>query len=324
MNLIESIKETIKEELELFDNTLVMSLETDNPILEGVNRYIFQRAGKKLRPMLVLLSAKLLGGVNMASIHGAIALELLHTATLVHDDVIDDTLERRGSQSVNARWGNKVAILSGDYMLSGALSQVAKTLNTDILREVAFIGMQLSDGELLQLNTTQQNKISEADYYKIIQKKTAFLFSACTAVGAVSTGAKEETVQHLKNYGEYLGLCFQIKDDIFDYFADADIGKPTGNDVRDGKVTLPLIYALQHGSEEDRQKIITWLNLKNFTPENIEFITRFAIEQGGVEYAHRRMEDFKQKAIAELDGFEDSPVKQALIACADFAVSRKN
>lgn len=323
MNLIESIRKNIKPELELFDKTLVSSLETDNPILEGVNGYIFQRTGKKLRPMLVILSAKLVGGeINMSTIHGAIALELLHTASLVHDDVIDDTLERRGDKSVNARWGNKVAVLSGDYMLSGALLQVAKTQNQGILNAVSFIGMQLSDGEILQLSSTQQSKISESDYYKIIQKKTAYLFAVCTEVGALSANADPESIEHLKKYGEYLGFCFQIKDDIFDYYPDAEIGKPTGNDVRDGKVTLPLIYALSHASEEEKAKIYTWLNLKDFSKENIAYITQFAIENGGVEYAQQRMEAYKNKAIEELKGFADGDIKDALIACAEFAVSR--
>lgn len=322
MNLIESIRKNIKPELELFDKTLVSTLETDNPILEGVNGYIFQRAGKKLRPMLVILSAKLVGEVSMTTIHGAIALELLHTASLVHDDVIDDTLERRGSQSVNARWGNKVAVLSGDYMLSGALLQVAKTENIDILKAISFIGMQLSDGELLQLSSTQQSKVSESDYYKIIQKKTAYLFSVCAEVGALSANADAESIEHLKKYGEYLGFCFQIKDDIFDYYPDAQIGKPTGNDVRDGKVTLPLIYALSQAEKDEKDKIITWLNLKDFTQENIAYINRFSIEKGGVEYAKIRMEEYKNKAIEELKGFADNEIKDALIACVEFAVSR--
>lgn len=323
MNLVESIRKSIRPELELFDKTLVSSLETDNPILEGVNGYIFERAGKKLRPMLVILSAKLVGEVNMSTIHGAIALELLHTASLVHDDVIDDTLERRGGQSVNARWGNKVAVLSGDYMLSGALLQVVKAKNIDILNAVSFIGMQLSDGEILQLSSTQQSKVSESDYYKIIQKKTAFLFSVCTEVGALSANADSQSIEHLKKYGEYLGFCFQIKDDIFDYYPDAQIGKPTGNDVRDGKITLPLIYALANAKDiEQKEKISTWLNLKDFNQENIAQITRFAIENGGVEYAKERMEAYKNKAIEELRGFADGEIKDALIACAEFAVSR--
>lgn len=324
MNLVESIRKNIKPELELFNETLLSSLQTDNPILEEVNEYIFQSTGKKLRPMLVILSAKLVGKVNMSTIHGAIALELLHTASLVHDDVIDDTAERRGDQSVNARWGNKVAVLSGDYILSGALMQVAKAENHNILNAVAFIGMQLSDGELMQLSSTQQSIISESEYFSIIQKKTAFLFAVCMEVGALSTNADPENIEHLKKFGEYLGFCFQIKDDIFDYYADIQIGKPTGgNDVRDGKITLPLIYAMDHAAEEQKEKIRRWLNRKDYSQENVAYITRFAIENGGVEYAEKRMEEYKNKAIDELKGFANGEIKEALMACVEFAVSRK-
>jgi len=198
MSLLDNIRKIITPELDLFDKTLVSSLETDNPILDGVNSYIFKRAGKKLRPMLVILSAKLVGEANISTIHVAIAMELLHTATLVHDDVIDDTLERRGSPSVNAQWGNKVAVLSGDYMLSGALQQVAKTQNIAILDVISYIGMQLSGGEILQLKTTQQTRISETDYFQIIKQKTAHLFSVCAAAGAISAGASQAEVEKLK------------------------------------------------------------------------------------------------------------------------------
>lgn len=323
MNIIESIKDTIRPELELFDKTLVKTLESDNPILESINAFIFQQSGKKLRPMLVILAARLLADkVNPATIQAAIAMELLHTASLVHDDVVDDTLERRGTQSVNARWGNKVAVLSGDYMLSTALMQVAHTDNIKILKAVSFIGLQLSDGEILQLSATQQSKVSETQYFKIIQKKTAYLFSVCSEVGALSVNASEEEIEHLKKFGEYLGFCFQIKDDIFDYYQDINIGKPTGNDIRDGKVTLPLIYALKNATEDESSKIIAWIRMKDFTAENVEYISRFAVENGGLEYAARCMEDFKNKAIDELNGFEDNVFKKALINCAEFAVSR--
>jgi octaprenyl-diphosphate synthase len=324
MNLIETIKDTIRPELELFDKTLVKTLDSDNPILESINAFIYQQSGKKLRPMLVILAAKLVAKeISAATIQSAIAMELLHTASLVHDDVVDDTLERRGTQSVNARWGNKVAVLSGDYMLSTGLLQVSLTQNTDILKSVSFIGMQLSDGEILQLSATQQAKISESQYYKIIQKKTAYLFSVCAEVGALSVSASPMEVEHLKKFGEYLGFCFQIKDDIFDYLQDINIGKPTGNDIRDGKVTLPLIYALKNAPEDEREKMITWIRMKDFTQENIDYLNQYAIDNGGLEYAELSMKDFKEKAIRELDDFEDNSWKQALIQCAEFAVSRK-
>ncbi|OJV38591.1 MAG: hypothetical protein BGO29_15615 [Bacteroidales bacterium 36-12] len=324
MNLIDNIKELVATELDLFDKTLISSLESDNPILKGVNSYILERSGKKLRPTLVLISAKLIGEVNMSAIHGAIALELLHTASLIHDDVVDDTYERRGRQSVNDRWGNKVAVLSGDYMLSVALSQVAKTNNLNMLKSVAFIGKQLADGEILQLKTTKYSDLSEDEYFSIIQKKTAFLFAVCTQVGALSAGADEGSIERLMKYGEYLGYCFQIKDDIFDYYNDIKIGKPTGNDVRDGKITLPLIYALNNADKDTQKTIQSILKKQDYSEENIKYITDFAISNGGVAYAKTRMEEFKNKAIEELNGFEDNQYKKALIDCVEFAVTREN
>jgi octaprenyl-diphosphate synthase len=324
MNPIELIKKAIKTELDQFDTTLVSSLHTDNTLLKGVNEYVFMNMGKRLRPMLALLSAKVAGGVTDSTVHGAIALELLHTATLVHDDVVDDTLERRGAQSVNARWGNKVAVLSGDYMLAGALQQVARTRNTEVMSVLAGIAMELADGELLQLNSTQNIKISEEQYFNIIRKKTAHLFAACCEVGALTAAAVSDFQRNqLRAYGEYLGMCFQIKDDVFDYLQNIKIGKPTGNDLRDGKVTLPLIYALKNATEEVRNKIFTIIGIRDFSEENIAMVTRFAIDGGGLQYAQEMMEVYKNKAIDALRDFADGEAKEALIACAEYAVTRE-
>ncbi len=321
---IDEIRKPVLGELALFDKTFEEALVTNNPLLSGVHDYILQKSGKKLRPTLVLLAARLVGEVNMSTIYGSLAIELLHTASLVHDDVVDDTTVRRGIPSVNAKWSNKIAILSGDYMLSNSLFQVAQTGNVEILRALSRIGMQLSDGELLQLNSTQQTIINEDDYLRIIQNKTAYLFAACTKVGAISVNASEEQVEHIRKYGEYLGYCFQIKDDIFDYFPDIQIGKPTGNDLRDGKITLPLIYALNKTDKETRKEIVDIISSSDFTEENISKINDFAISSGGLDYAAAKMENFKQMAIDELSGFEDSIYKQALIQCVEFAASRKN
>ncbi|MCE1157078.1 MAG: polyprenyl synthetase family protein, partial [Bacteroidales bacterium] len=259
-----------------------------------------------------------------STVHGAIALELLHTATLVHDDVVDDTAERRGAQSVNARWGNKVAVLSGDYMLAGALQQVARTRNVEVMSVLAGIAMELADGELLQLNSTQNVKISEEQYFNIIRKKTAHLFAACCEVGALTAPSTNETQRsQLRAYGEFLGMCFQIKDDVFDYLQNISIGKPTGNDLRDGKVTLPLIYALKNATEEMRNKIFTIIGIRDFSEENIAMVTRFAIDSGGLRYAQKMMEEYKNKAINALRDFTDGEAKEALIACAEYAVSRE-
>ena len=324
MSFIEVIKSPIILEMQMFEKTFGEALRTDNPLLLSVNDYVLQKSGKQLRPMLVLLTAKLCGKVNESTIFGALSLELLHTASLIHDDVVDDTLERRGKPSVNARWSNKIAILSGDYILSKSLGCSARTDNLSILKAMANIGMQLSDGELLQLVNTKISESSEANYLTIIRKKTALLFATCTEVGGLSVEAEEDALEHLRNFGEYLGICFQIKDDIFDYFEEIQIGKPTGNDIRDGKVTLPLIYAFQNATDEEKKdQIQSLLVTKDFTAENIQKITKFAHDNGGVSYAISQMESYKNKAIEELNGFADSAVKKALILCAEYAVNRE-
>ena len=323
MNFIENIQRPILEEMQLFAKTFAEALSTDNPMLESVNEYVLQKSGKQLRPMIVVLSAKLCGDVNQDAIDGAVSLELLHTASLIHDDVVDDTLERRGKPSVNARWTNKIAILSGDYILSKSLSCAVRTNNLQMLKAIANIGMQLSDGELLQLVNVVISASSEENYYTIIRKKTALLFSTCSEVGGLSVNATEKDLVHLRNFGEYLGICFQIKDDIFDYSPDIQIGKPTGNDIRDGKVTLPLIYALMNSTGDERDQMLSWIENKDFSAENVQALTEFAHKNGGIKYAISQMQSFKNKAIEELNGFADSNVKQSLILCAEYAANRE-
>lgn len=323
MQLIADIRKPILDELQLFEKTFADSLYSANPLLSSVNEYVRLGNGKQLRPILVLLCAKISGGVNASTIDSAVALELLHTASLIHDDVVDDTAERRGRKSVNAQWNNKIAILSGDYMLSKALHYATKTKKLNVLDAVSNIGMQLSDGELLQLANVDKIKVTEENYFDIIRKKTALLFSTCTEVGAFSTEASDEYVNHLRRYGEYLGICFQLKDDVFDYYENADIGKPTGNDIRDGKVTLPLIYALAHANGAGRDEVVELIKQKDYSPESIRIIMQFAHENGGIAYAESQMELYKKKAIDELVVFPDSEMKAALIACAEFVVARK-
>lgn len=322
MNFIEDIKRPIQAEMQMLEKTFAEALRTDNPLLLSVNEYVMQKSGKQLRPMLVILSAKMCGVVNQTTIDGALSLELLHTASLIHDDVVDDTLERRGKPSINARWTNKIAILSGDYILSKSLQCAARTDSLPILKAMANIGMQLSDGELLQLVNAPISEASERNYFTMIRKKTALLFSTCTEVGGLSVGADEKSLPHLRNFGEYLGICFQIKDDIFDYSENIQIGKPTGNDIRDGKVTLPLIYGLINTSGTKRDEILMQVENKSFTAESIQSITRFAHDSGGVEYALAQMEKYKNKAIEELNGFADNEIKKSLILCAEYAASR--
>ncbi len=323
MSLIDNIRQPIAEDLKIFKKFFAQALKTDNPLLADVNEYIVEASGKKLRPILTLLSARLCGNINDSAYYAALAVELLHNASLIHDDVVDDTHERRGRSSINARWTNKVAVLSGDYMLSNSLICGTKTDNINILKSIARIGMELSDGELLQLTNMQKTEISEADYFKVIQKKTALLFATCAEVGAISAGVDSNKQQHLFRFGELLGLCFQIKDDIFDYYSDIEIGKPTGNDLQDGKVTLPLIYALQNSTDEAKNNVVAIIHSKDFTSSNIEQIMQFARSLGGVEYAEKKMNEFKIQAIHELDIFEESDYKSALIQCVEFATSRQ-
>lgn len=323
MGLIDEIRLPIQSELHNFKRIFADSLKSDNALISSIHDYILEGSGKLLRPILVLLSAKLCGIVNNETYNGALSLELLHNASLIHDDVVDETFERRGRPSINARWTNKIAVLSGDYMLSNSLISATRTKNLDILTAISKIGMELSDGELIQLSNTQQSKITEKDYFNVIRKKTALLFATCCEVGGLSVATNSEQLQHLRNFGEYMGICFQIKDDIFDYYQDIEIGKPTGNDLQDGKVTLPLIFAIQNSTNGKREEIMSIIDSKDFTKENVDLVMKFAVEKGGVEYATQRMDEFKNLAINELNDFPDSDIKTALIKCAEFASERK-
>ena len=323
MTSINDIRKPIAEEMERFEQAFAESLRSDNPLLASVNEYVRQGSGKQLRPILVLLCAKLCGPVSQAAIHSAVALELLHTASLIHDDVVDDTAERRGRKSVNTQWNNKIAILTGDYMLSDSLHHATLTRNLRVLELIANIGMQLSDGELIQLANTEHDRVTEEDYFNVIRKKTALLFSTCTEIGALTTGAGDEALRRLARFGECLGICFQLKDDIFDYDENAHIGKPTCNDLRDGKVTLPLIYALRTAPADRRDRVLQAIRQKDFSPESIHAIVRFAREEGGIAYAEEQMARYRRLALDELAAFPAGAEKAALEAAADFAVTRQ-
>ncbi len=249
------IKSPISEELEDFKELFESSLSSSNLLLNSVIAHIRQKNGKMMRPILVLLSAKLYGNVCPATLHAAVSLELLHNASLVHDDVVDESTERRGQLSVNAIFNNKVAVLSGDFLLATALVQVAMTRNHDIIGIVSALGRDLADGELLQLSNVSNPQFSETVYFDVIRKKTAVLFAACTKAGALSVGADAEKVELARLFGEYVGLCFQIKDDIFDYFDSKEIGKPTGNDMSEGKLTLPVLHVLNTVKDEAMREL---------------------------------------------------------------------
>ncbi len=323
MNYIEELKLPIANQMKQFERLYYKELDIDNKLLKNIHSFLLQVSGKKLRPIITLLCAEMISHSNQATLYGAFSIELLHTATLVHDDVIDYTMQRRGQPSINAKWTNKIAVLSGDYVLSKSLYCASKTENIGILKSIANIGMTLTDGELLQLANSEPTKMTEKEYFDIVSKKTAMLFATCAEVGGLSVGVSDKQLKHLKKFGEYLGICFQIKDDIFDYDNQANIGKPTGNDVKDGKVTLPLIYALKNSSVNEKEGIINYIENKDFSDKNITEITQFAIKKGGLDYAVEIMNEYYEKALTELNFFDESEAKEKLKLCLDFVIKRQ-
>lgn len=322
MDALLLIKSPISAELEEFKRLFDHSLFSSNLLLNHVIEHIRQRSGKMMRPILVLLMAKYCGKVSEAALHAAVALELLHTASLVHDDVVDESDERRGQQSVNALFNNKVAVLSGDYLLATSLVQVAMTRNHDIIEIVSSLGQDLADGELLQLSNVKNLDFSESVYYDVIKKKTASLFAACTQAGALSAGISDEMVEKAKLFGEYIGICFQIRDDIFDYYNSPEIGKPTGNDMHEGKLTLPVLYALNTTSNSEALEWGRRVKSGAATADDISRLVEFTKEHGGIEYAMNKMEEYRQKALCLLSDKPDSEVKTALIAYLDYVMKR--
>ena len=277
MDTLSLIKQPIETELGDFIELFNHALDHEDGLLQTVLNHIKQRAGKRMRPILILLIAKNFGQVSSVTQHAAVGLELLHTASLVHDDVVDEAAERRGQASVNADYDNKVAVLVGDYVLSTALLHVSYTHSEIIVRRLAELGRTLSDGEILQLANIQSKKVTEEVYYKIIERKTAALFEACAAIGAESAGATEEEVEAARLFGKNLGIVFQIRDDIFDYYdSEAEIGKPTGNDLAEGKLTLPIIYALNSTENEEMNALARKVKAHDVTREEIEKLVAFA------------------------------------------------
>lgn len=316
------IEEPVTGEFARFNEEFESSLRSGTGLLQAAIDQILGATGKHIRPLLVLLSAKACGTITESTINSAVFLELLHTATLIHDDVIDETKQRRGVPSLNAIFDNRVAILTGDYILSTALIRSIQTGDLRIVGIVSNLGRDLSEGEIKQMETADESILDEDCYLQVIYKKTATLLSACTTIGAISAGAGDAQIGIMRRFGELIGYAFQIKDDIFDYFKESHIGKPTGNDIREGKVTLPLLFALQHGGEEAEayRRIIL---AKDFTDEQVECLIDFAKANGGIEYAERRMMDYHDKAIEALDPLPDSPAKKALVDLADYIVYRE-
>ncbi len=328
MNTLQQIRKPIEKSFLAFEKLYESTMQTEAQTLNSVLSYVAVQRGKQLRPMLVLLAAQMCNEPTDKTLKTAVALELLHTASLLHDDVVDSSPTRRGAEAVHERWSNKVAILAGDYMLARVIGIVSELRNSKILDIVSDLGQSLSSGELLQLHANDTMWISEEQYYRVIEQKTGKLFQACTEAGAESAGTTPRLRSALREYGRLFGLCFQIKDDVFDYSDNEELGKPTMNDIRDGKVTLPLIVSLRRAPQEEADHIrAVGEALANqdphINPEKAEQeIKTFVMRYQGVEYATRQMYDYKKRVAEVLSVFRDSPTKDSLLSLFDYAINR--
>ena len=298
----------------------VMSHE--NPILNEALVHMRQRLGKMMRPILVILSARMVGRCTQEVLHAAVALEMLHTASLVHDDVVDESDRRRGQASVNARFGNKAAVLVGDYVLSMALEHAALTQSTQVVGLVAQLGQTLADGELLQLYNTQSDIIDEKSYYSVIRKKTASLFAACSQIGAILAGGSEDDVERLRQIGQITGTCFQLRDDIFDYDDKHDVGKPAGNDMKEGKLTLPAIHAVLRGGDPEMKTLALKIRRQQASPSDIQRMVDYTRQQNGIAYAEWAMQEFQYMAAGLVSEDGDPAIREALHAYIDYVAGR--
>ena len=325
MDYLSLIRKPIESELAGFNELFDRSMSHTDGMLSQALAHIRQKAGKRMRPMLILLMARNYGKVTDVTQNAAVGLELLHTASLVHDDVVDESAERRGQASLNATYNNKVAVLVGDYLLSTALLHVAYTGNGTIVQYLAELGRTLASGEILQLSNIRNQEISEDVYYQVIKQKTAALFEACCAIGSLSAGAGDDEIEAAKRFGCTLGIIFQIRDDIFDYYESAEVGKPTGNDMAEGKLTLPAIYALKTNPDPVMLDIARKVKEGTVGHDEIGILVDFTKNNGGMEYAERRMEEFRNDCMGYISNHvKDGEIKAALTAYLDFVIDRHN
>lgn len=323
MDYVSQIRKPITGELDEFIAMFNDTLSHSDGLLSQALGHIRSRGGKRMRPMLILLMAKNFGAVSEITQRAAVGLELLHTASLVHDDVVDESSQRRGQASVNATYDNKVAVLVGDYILSTALLNVSLTGSQEIVSYLARLGQTLSNGEILQLTNISNQEISEEVYYDVIRQKTAALFEACAGIGALSVGADADVVEAAKRFGSNIGVIFQIRDDIFDYFDSAEIGKPTGNDMAEGKLTLPVIHALNSVHDDSMYELARKVKQGCVSAEEISRLVRFAIDNGGIEYAEMRMRQFHDECLHFIGKYVvDGDIGAALSAYLDFVIER--
>ena len=321
MEVLDKIKAPVAAELEQFREAFCQTLYSENPLLEQVVEHLLKAPGKQLRPMLVLLAARMVGQVNDKVIRVALSLEMLHTASLVHDDVVDESDRRRGLPSVNALLSNQIAVLAGDFILSKALECSALTDDVRVVRYIAQLGQSLADGELLQLKHQDSDVLSEAVYFDIISRKTASLFSLCARLGALAAGGSEAEAERLAQFGKLIGICFQLRDDVFDY-GTAEVGKPLGNDMREGKLTLPAIYAVKHSEDVKMHELALKVRRREASAEDIQQLIDFTISAGGLEYVQWHMKDMQGMADGLIDDTRDPQITEALHLLASFVGER--
>ena len=321
MDVFDKIKAPVAAELKRFREAFRQTLYSDNPLLEQVVEHLQKSFGKQLRPTLVFLAARMVGEVNEKVIRVALAIEMLHTASLIHDDVVDESDRRRGLPSVNALLSNQVAVLAGDYILSKALECAALTDDVRVVRYISQIGQALADGELLQLKAMDLDKLSESVYFDIISRKTASLFSVCARLGALTAGGSEAEAERLAQYGKLIGICFQLRDDVFDY-GTAEVGKPLGNDMREGKLTLPAIYAVKHSDDASIHELARKVRRREATADEIQQLIDFSVSEGGLEYAQWHMKDMQGMADGLIDDTRDASITEALHLLASFVAER--
>ena len=321
---VEDIKKPVKEEMVMFEEKFKSAMKSDVALLDKITHYIIKRKGKQLRPLFVFLSAKMLGTVQEGTYLAASLIELLHTATLVHDDVVDDATERRGFLSINALWKNKIAVLVGDYLLSQGLILTTSNKRLDLLEIVSKAVKSMSEGELLQMEKARKMDITEKVYFQIIKQKTASLVAACCGTGACSVVSDTKLISKMENIGINVGMAFQIKDDIFDYGSSENIGKPTGIDIKERKLTLPLIYTLNKVDKSTKRMIINTIKKNKQNPKKVQEIIQLVINQGGIAYAEKKMHEFKDLALKELNDIPSSEAKDSFIGLINYSINRIN
>lgn len=322
MTTLETIQQTISEPLKRLNERIAESLSSSNPLMNEIITTYLKTKGKQIRPILVLLSAQFFGEISDNSIAAAASIEMLHNASLIHDDVVDESKKRRDVPTINSIWDNHIAVLVGDYFTSTALQQGVQTGDMRVIRCLSELGRCLSVGEVDQICNARDHRLDEQAYMQTIYRKTASLFVSCIEMGGYTASASDDDLNRLREFARLLGLCFQIKDDIFDYYDEGRIGKPTGNDLREGKITLPLIHALLRDDMPERDSMLELSRHDDLSADQIETLIDYAKRAGGIDYAYRRMTELRAEAVDVISYFPDSPTRQAFISIFDYIIDR--